>query len=148
MTLTSRQKIVVTFLLLFIGTLSFFMFLGENSYFPIFSGLSGQGPVPGLAQPVFGFDDAVKLLAKIYQGRPVSPELSALYNQSTVGDVTVERPYAYIVNSWSWIPWTNERAGYQWALAEWDAWNALRGMNMEEAQRIFIAKVEALEKIL
>jgi len=55
-------------------------------------------------------------------------EIYGLYKQATVGDITGDRPGIF-----------DQKGRYKW-----DAWNSRKGMNKEEAQKAYVAKVEAL----
>ncbi|XP_028408680.1 acyl-CoA-binding protein-like [Dendronephthya gigantea] len=70
--------------------------------------------------------------AKTLVQKPTDQEMLdmyANYKQVTVGDCNTERP--------GFLDFTGK--------AKWDAWNALKGTNPDDAEKTYIAKVEELK---
>lgn len=72
--------------------------------------------------------------AKAVNNLPTKPstdellKLYALYKQATVGDVNTERPGMFNLKDRS----------------KWDAWNKLKGMSQEDAEKEYIELVDSL----
>ncbi|KAF9065088.1 acyl-CoA-binding protein [Rhodocollybia butyracea] len=84
------------------------------------------------------FDVAVKIVTGLPKDGPVKPSQDDQlffykhYKQATIGDVNTARP--------GMLDFVGK--------AKWDAWNEIKGMKKEEAQKAYVVRLkEVLEKV-